>query len=67
MRRRKNAKKPSSLEKVDSGAGIHNDGARYEMHEQPLVELPAGYDREQDMKRVDDRAAAGYDGAYRGH
>ncbi|RSL60825.1 hypothetical protein CEP53_005300 [Fusarium sp. AF-6] len=64
--RRKN-RKPSSLEKMDSGAGIRNDGVRYEMHEQSLVELPAGYDREQDMKRVDDRAAAGYDGAYRGH
>ncbi|KAJ3458024.1 hypothetical protein MRS44_012133 [Fusarium solani] len=66
IRRRKNNKKPS-LPKMDEAAGIRDNEARYEMPEQSLVELPADYARVQEMKRVDDRVAAGYDGAYRGH
>ncbi|KAK2480701.1 hypothetical protein H9L39_06340 [Fusarium oxysporum f. sp. albedinis] len=65
--RRKNRK--SSQQLTDSDAGKPNEETRYELHDerthemhaQNLVELPADY------QRVDDRAAAGYDGAYRGH
>ncbi|KAH7230914.1 hypothetical protein BKA59DRAFT_535872 [Fusarium tricinctum] len=65
--RRKNRK--SSQQLTDSDAGKPNEETRYELHDerthemhaQNLVELPADYGR------VDDRAAAGYDGAYRGH
>lgn len=65
--RSKNRK--SSQQLTDSDAGKPNDETRYELHDerthevhaQNLVELPADYGR------VDDRAAAGYDGAYRGH
>lgn len=63
--RRKGRKAP--LPMMGGGAGTGNDGGRYEMHEESIAELPAAYEREQDMKKVDDRAAAGYDGAYRGH
>lgn len=62
-------KRKSSQQLEDSDAGKPNDDTRYELHDerthevhaQSLVELPADYGR------VDDRAAAGYDGAYRGH
>ncbi|CEI70973.1 unnamed protein product [Fusarium venenatum] len=63
--RRKNRK--SSQRLTDSDAGKPNEETRYELHDerthemhaQNLVELPADYGR------VDDRAAAGYDRAYR--
>ncbi|KAF4435068.1 agglutinin isolectin 1 precursor [Fusarium acutatum] len=65
--RSKNRK--SSQQLSDSDAGKPHEETRYELHDerthevhaQNLVELPADYGR------VDDRAAAGYDGAYRGH
>ncbi|KAF5980438.1 agglutinin isolectin 1 precursor [Fusarium coicis] len=62
-------KRKSSQQLEDSDAGKPTEETRYELHDerthemhaQSLVELPADYGR------VDDRAAAGYDGAYRGH
>lgn len=62
-------RKSSQQQLEDSDVGKPNEETRYELHDerthemhaQNLVELPADYGR------VDDRAAAGYDGAYRGH
>lgn len=52
---------------MEGGEGMGNGQPRYEMHVDSVAELPAGYDRQQEMKTADARVAAGYDGAYRGH
>lgn len=71
------AKMDADANSKSHGAGICNEETRYEMHGVSLVELSsietmlnemdASSERKQYIKRVDDRAAAGYDGAYRGN